>query len=796
MVESGLILPPGVELGERETGGALIDNRTGLPDEMVQHAVATYFVENSSLAGMAPTTFQTYANEGSLLARTKFITPTNVYGEIRLARELADRDDDVRSAIGMLLAVAFSDGMENQHPDERTVTLFNGLARNMNLDALLESMYREYLIAYQVTTVSLFTRRTAVDVGGEGDTEQMVAPVVGILPAEQIRTIGPDLFGNAELAFIPSGKLATWLNEYFADTTTAARKAELRRLDPVSAVLFTGVVEIEEESTNLLGRDLQAYRLNPRMVHRTMGPKDPKALAPRPLMVANFALLEAKRLLNLMDYALLQGGMNFIVVAKKGTDERPAMQPEIDNLENIIRRAHRTGVIVGDHRLSFEIITPNLDALLSSDKRNLLGRKIAMTLLRLVEEVIEADTADAVLELVARVIGSDRQRMRRHVENYIYDECAQRNRALTKGTCRIWFPKIVLQGTQFFTDYVIKLRDRGDIPRKYAVEAAGFDWEAGVEQRKRENQANIDETMAPAAVPFSSPNAGPQDNNPGRPVGTSPDNGRPGAPQGPGRDNARPQRTLSRVAGETVKAIRAEDTGETHRIGELTYAILDEYPERELGRVTQLERDALATQRPFRSGPLAIIPVNPDYEVGEVRAVRLARGLGMLLGERRGDGALIAKALCFRAPEFDPLDAEETALRWGFTVPDWQAEELAEQEPAPARAPLTVVVNVAGQRTRKVVHHGEQGEITEIEELPAEEETGKGAIEKGKYTYLTCPRCGLIQDAAHDHCSRCGLDLAPARRAMFAALKGAKPTLHSSPPPPASKQPDKRKQGS
>jgi hypothetical protein len=33
---------------------------------------------------------------------------------------------------------------------------------------------------------------------------------------------------------------------------------------------------------------------------------------------------------------------------------------------------------------------------------------------------------------------------------------------------------------------VLKLRDRGDIPRQFAAEAAGFDWEAGVAQRKRE----------------------------------------------------------------------------------------------------------------------------------------------------------------------------------------------------------------------------------------------------------------------------------------------------------------------
>jgi hypothetical protein len=365
-----------------EPGSVLIDNRTELPDELVQEAVSTYFVEHASLLGANQSnTFQTFASDGSLLARSKFKTPGSVYEEIKLARDLAERDDDVRSTMGMMIATAFGEGMQNHHPDEKTVELFNGLAAYMNLDGVFKRMYREWLIAQQVTTVSLFTRRQQVGVGDAGETEAMVAPLIGILPSEQVRTIGSDLFGNAELAFIPEGQLESWLTAFFDERTTPARKAELRRQDPVSAVMFTGPVELEPRDFTSMGT--RAYRLNPRMCHRTAAPKDGDA--PRPLLTANFALLEAKRLLNLMDYALLQGGMNFIVVAKKGTDERPALPPEIDNLHDVVRRASRTGVIIGDHRLSFEIITPDLSELLSKDKRTLLGRKIAMTLLRMPE---------------------------------------------------------------------------------------------------------------------------------------------------------------------------------------------------------------------------------------------------------------------------------------------------------------------------------------------------------------------------------------------------------------------------
>jgi hypothetical protein len=48
-------------------GGALVDNRTDLPDEQVVEAVRSYFAEQASVLGSTPSTFQTYAAQGSLL---------------------------------------------------------------------------------------------------------------------------------------------------------------------------------------------------------------------------------------------------------------------------------------------------------------------------------------------------------------------------------------------------------------------------------------------------------------------------------------------------------------------------------------------------------------------------------------------------------------------------------------------------------------------------------------------------------------------------------------------------------
>lgn len=614
------------------------------------------------------TTFQTYAaNQGSLLARSEFTTPTNVIEEIKLARALAERDDDVGATIGAMIATAFGEGMENFHEDETTVAVFNAIARECNLDRVLKECYREYLISSQMNTASLFTRSNIdLRVPGQEETrtEVVSSPLVGVLPAENIRVLDNDLFNTGTLAYAPDDEgLRKWLDEFFDPQTTAARKAEMGRQDRVAANMFTGRVEIAGDlgmDECLLGATA-VYTLNPRMVQRTTFPKGSWKY-PRPLLTRNFALLEAKRLLNIMDYALLQGGANFVVVAKKGTDERPAMPSEIANLREVVKRASRTGVIVGDHRLDFEIITPKLDELLNPAKRSLIGRKLAMGLLRrpehaTVEPGSEGEKTD--VELLARVIASDRHDIKRHVEGNVYEETVRRNpRLLTQGPAKLWFPKIILQGTQYFTDFVLKLRDRGDIPRKYAVEAGGFDYEAGVQQRQREKDAGDDEVMAPAPVPFSSPNAGPQDNQQGRPSG--------------GSDSARPQQTIQQTPGETVRAQYDAQLERVVRVGENTLALLEEYADYSVGRITTIEREAFDTEEVQRRGSIIAVPVNQGVSVTGEKAVRLRDGLSMILGNRPGDKALLAKVITFREPEFSLEEAETAVARWGWPLVELQ----------------------------------------------------------------------------------------------------------------------------
>ncbi len=745
--ETGLIVPDRFHRGAgvlpQGPQKGVVVNETDLDDAMVLQAVETYFEEHASMLGVSPgNQFSSYSNgSGSLLARARFKTPSNVLEEIVLARDIAERDDDVASTIGMMLAMAFGEGMMHTHEDEVTVSLFDKIAKHTNLDLALQEIYRELLIASQVVTVALFAR-AQLNIKPQGAdrsrTRDVVAPLIGVLPSEQIRVLDDDMFRTGTLAYKPAtGAQEKWLREFFDKTTTPARKAEMRRENPVLTSLLIEQRVVSTENTQGFLPDAQfdpaygneVYILNPRMVARSTFPKG-AARYPRPLLTRDFALLEAKRLLNIMDHALLQGGSNFLVVAKKGSDAKPAMPEEITNLHQVVRRAAASGVIIGDHRLTIEIITPNLTELLNAEKRGMLGRKIATALLRLPSFSEGTSTSQAVLtdtEVVSRVIHSDRRLVRRHVENNIYDDVVDRNAAtFTSGAASIWFPKIVLQGLQYFTDLVLKLRDRGDISRRSAVQAGGFDYDAEVQARRREKPD--DRIMTAPVVPFTGTSGpGQQDPQGGRPRGGSSANGAPGSQPGRStRDSQTPRRTIQRNAGETVRAIQDEDHGIV-RVGELTYRILEEYGGGTVGRVTPAEREAVARMDagdfdPMRDGTLMVFPLNGEYAIDEVRAVRLDEGVSILVGQRAGDEALVARALTFRSPAFSPVDAQATALEWGFecdpleTLP--QIEEHAAADPAPA-APDIHIHMPDGRTSVKRILRDDDGNITGVEDVPA-----------------------------------------------------------------------------
>jgi hypothetical protein len=670
----------------------VVDNQSDLPDEQVME----YFSENTAMFGFGQETrYLSYPAEGTMMARSKWRPPRNVIEEITIARDYAERDDDVAGALGAILAAAYSGGYDNQHEDEQVEHTFTEMSEDVGLSQVLHEMHRELLISGQINTVTLFTRRT-YDIRPENVTRlikrSVAAPMIGVLPAERIRVIGDDLFGEGQLAYVPEGTLSEWLWTFFNERTSAAKKREMRLADPIAAALFIGRVQVEwtEMAEGMLTSGTNLYLLNPDMVKRTTFPRGHWRY-PRPLLTRNLALLEAKRLLNVMDHALLQGGINYIVVVKKGDEKKPATQPELTNLYGVVQRASRSGVLIGDHRINVDIVQPDLSAMLDPNKRQMIGRKLSQALLR-VPEFGSDETGMAVqtfTNVAQAVITDDRNLVIGHIHRYIWKECMKRNVAVFGRSDRplIWTPMVILQGMDFWTQYLLKLYDRGDLPRKYMVQFGGYNYDAVKAQKQREVTGGHDEIFTPPPVPYTAPGqmgpvpdplqygnpaglpaprtaappVGPQDNSSGRPTGSPNKNG--ASP-----DRKRPTRQVRQTPGETVRSEYNEDEGCVVRIGEITEQVLGEYPDATLGRVTTAERAALELGRSTNIANVIVVPVNPGYRISEVQAVRLAPDVSMLTGRREPDGAILAAAFCFREPRFAMHEAEDMVIRWGYAI--------------------------------------------------------------------------------------------------------------------------------
>jgi hypothetical protein len=454
------------------------------------------------------------------------------------------------------------------------------------------------------------------------------------------------------------------------------------------------------------------------MIERSFFPKGAWKY-PRPLLTRNFALLEAKRLLNIMDYSLLQGGANYIVIAKKGTDERPAQPGEVENLRDVVRRAGRTGRDGRRPPRQHRHSDAGTEGTAQPGEAR-AARAQAVAGPPPSARAHQRERRDRGHEVRGRNPDARRgfrPQAREHAHRgAAYEPAAKRNpNTFTGGPAKLWHPKIVLQGTQFFTDMILKLLDRGAIPLRYAVEFAGFDFDAAVEEKRRQKSDGLDTLMAPAPgqVPHSSPNVGPQDNGPGRPPG--------------GQDPAAPKRKIAQTPGETIKAVYDEEERRVQRVGTRTLGIIEDHAQTQReGRVSAVEHRVVDNRRPERQGPVRVIPVS-DEPVSRVAAIRLGddADTSLIVGRREEDDALVTVAMSFRGPG-DMNDAVKATMDWGFEPLTETADEehamqhvtvgepsgvepllavLASAVATQASTPLPpITIHVPGQRAQRVLY--------------------------------------------------------------------------------------------
>lgn len=237
-------------------------------------------------------------------------------------------------------------------------------------------------------------------------------------------------------------------------------------------------------------------------------------------------LLEMKGHLRASDRAALIGNTNFIVVITKGSDKLPAKPSEIANLQEQARVIARLPVLIGDHRLKVEIVSPPIDHTLQQSRWEVLDARLVFQALRSYAPVVQGGNSSGtgvseMSRVIAKGLENRRHMILRSIEKNVFRQIMERNQGVVDWNempSLSFTPKrITLDVSADIIQQVLKLRDRGDISRETTLEELDYDQDVEVLRRAQERVLydRVFESTTPHSSPMSNPYATPQPPTPG-----------------------------------------------------------------------------------------------------------------------------------------------------------------------------------------------------------------------------------------------------------------------------------------
>jgi hypothetical protein len=464
-----------------------------------------------ALAAWAEDIRQPPSRNKGLFARNKYVTPGEVFGQMALAYDTAD-DDVVSGVLETSESVAFQKvTFESEDKDQENV--WNQIGRDLNLDSFVRTAFRELNLVSQIYPVRWWGQKRYT-VSGKGDKGRsrrkefnLTVPVgLGFLDPTRVVPVNGDIFGGSQLAWIATDDELEMVNSGGGD-----------REDQLISRLFVGQYNTSRsEEQKLEKEDIDVDRLvalNPDFVYRHTLTKAPFDRWANVRMKSLFPLLDIKHQLREMDRAFLLGGINFVVLVTRGTDDRPTSTSEVDATATMLRTQSKTPVIVTDHRINIEIITPDVEHILNEAKWKVVDERILMKMwgtFQMPSDVGGRETSLTLGKVIARGLASRRHMLKRSIEENLVratqEHFANADAEFDEKVRLEFRPRhIELEFDNELAGMLQELRDRGDLSRETLLSEFGFDQELEALRRKTEDDKYPD-TFPPVNVPFDSPN--------------------------------------------------------------------------------------------------------------------------------------------------------------------------------------------------------------------------------------------------------------------------------------------------
>jgi hypothetical protein len=489
----------------------------------------------------------------SMFDRGAFTPPDNPYEEMRAARTAMKYDSLVSGIAEVTEAFAFQGvKWESANPDEADV--FNQLSRDMNLDAVIRSMWQEEFTYSQVVVAKLwdwteYTVRGTTKNGNQRKRKyRLWAPLqMRVLDSAKVVPVGTGPLAGEQLAWQATmGEIGAY---------QAAAWGQM--VDPLMLAFFQGAYQpsyMEASQLAALGVDTtRLLAVNPEWVFRhTITKPDYQRFADVRLKSC-FSLLDLKRQLMQSDRAMLIGAANYILLIRKGLKDEPAQAVELTNLKENYNFIAKMPVIISDHRLSIDIIAPKTDFTLDSAKYDVLDSRLLARLLGTLSlggKGQRNETQETISYAVARTMENRRHMLKRTLEIELARAVVNhpKNRSLFDTEPNLVFTprQIALSMDPSYVSGLLALRTQREISRDTILEFFGLD--EGTEAQRMEMEAemfdDIFRTFQPYAGQPTPPGASPSESVPPAtpPVSEKPEtpNNTPEAPGVSGRRGGRP----------------------------------------------------------------------------------------------------------------------------------------------------------------------------------------------------------------------------------------------------------------
>lgn len=369
--------------------------------------------------------------KSGLFDRAKFVTPNNPYDQMRTARAAVTDDDIVSAAADVTEGLIFQE-LRWESTNEDVADIFNQINADLDLDTYVRTVYRELFTYSQSVTATWWgrqsftprTRSVQVDATGKTKRGPVKRKAVSLLVPQRIVTLDPlkvvpvnlSVFGQERLAWNATADES----EYY--DTIGTYSANRIVADPVMEELFDGryTPSLNEEA------ELAAIGVNPQTLLRFRTDRVWRHSATKPSydrfpdirLRSVFRLLDLKQQLMESDRVTLVGSANYILLVKKGDRDLPGTPEEIANLREGFKVLAKLPVIVSDHRLNIEIITPDVNYTLDPERYELLDRRIIARVFGMpaIDRMFEGQSTT---RMIARNLENRRHMLRRAVEKHI-----------------------------------------------------------------------------------------------------------------------------------------------------------------------------------------------------------------------------------------------------------------------------------------------------------------------------------------------------------------------------------------